>query len=171
MGEYSPTMKEFVYSFMPWQKHSIPTSLEGLLYFDIKVSMALGAIYARTAYIMITTGATFVEAGYIATNNWTSFKWMSSLKSLRNIRYGPHLAIRSVPYLAAPVAYGTFVHATVSDPIFQKTGKPFWMPLPIWVLMAGDGRPIASSPTGQSGMYMTPDGHYRVDYSSNPHWI
>ncbi len=164
MAEYSPTIEEFVYSFMPTR--TIPTNLEGMTYFNVKAAMALGGIYARTFYIMATTGKSFVDAGYIATNTWTSYKWMSTLRAIPSVARG---SVRALPMVAAPLALTWGAHQVIRDPVFQKTGTPkLGLPLPLWLQYAS-GSTVQNQ--RWSHAWVTPGGHFHVGYSFNPEWI
>jgi len=129
MKDPTPTVEEFVYSFHPTQWFE-PT-LENLLYWDIKTAVAMAPTAVRVAWLM-RTGMTLSQAGYIATDNITFYRIFQKASRLKHV---PAL-VRHAPMLAAPAAGVAFAHATVSDPVFQQTGKPFWMPLPIWVALA-----------------------------------
>lgn len=143
MAEVTPTVQEFVYSFLPTR--TIPTNLEGLLYFDIKMAFVLGGMYARTFYIMVTTGKSFADAGYVATNTWSMFKWM---KTPGVIYRGTRVLGRGVPVLAVPIivnmaaqdiAYSGLQNAAyvASSGREGSRMKPSWIPLPLWALLHG----------------------------------
>ncbi len=133
MAEFSPTLEEFVYSFVPGRMFD-PT-LENLLYWDIKLAVSLAPMAVRTAWLM-KSGMTFWEATYIAGDNYTVYKWF---KTPTRIRATASSVSRGVPIIAAPVAAIAATTAIMRDPHFQKTGtpKPSWLPLPIWVAIAG----------------------------------
>ncbi len=133
MAEVTPTLNEFIYSFVPGQMFS-PT-LENLLYWDIKLAVALAPMAVRTAWLM-KSGMTFWEATYAASDTYTMYRYFSLPGK---IRIGASAAFRGVPIVAAPVALASATTTIMRDPHFQQAGtpKPSWLPLPLWVMIAG----------------------------------
>ncbi len=79
MEEPTPTLEEFIFSWSPG--NIVPTNLEGMFYFEIKVAILVAPTMVHTAWIMATTGVSFQTAAYMATDSkawWWAFKKVHS---------------------------------------------------------------------------------------------
>jgi len=138
--EFTPTLEEFVYSFVPTQWFN-PT-LENLWYWNIKTSMVIGGIAIRTAilYPYVTAanvalhGSRLAAAGYAATE---SFSVYSILSKARNIG----IVLTTPPLLIGTAAVAAQVHTLSSPPPseYQGSGEAGWWRAVAQALTGGIG--------------------------------
>jgi hypothetical protein len=127
-GSRTHSIEELLwFHLLPGGALKVATHEEGLESEEFDYFMLSGLGWLASMAIAADSAAAASAAGTVST--LSEWKLMKNVQFLRMTgTFGRH-----VPMLAAPAAGLGFAHATVSDPVFQQTGKPFWMPLPLWV--------------------------------------
>lgn len=131
MQEPTPTIEEFVHSFVPTNWFT-PT-LENLLYWEIKAAALVVPTATRIALLM-RGGMAFGEAAYLATDTVGWYRVVSKARTAVGVlRYSPLIA---TTYLGvteqhqAMSEFGSGVRGTgtmgVAPSMHLKNGKPWW---------------------------------------------
>ena len=125
MSDFTPTLEEFVYSWYPSNLFKVPETAEEMLYLDIKIAMAVGPTFVRTALYM-RAGMTFMEAGYAATDTYSALKYFKrgsrAITILRSI-------VNPVGAVAASgVVAGVYVHTSPAPTpaLRSEPGETSW---------------------------------------------
>jgi hypothetical protein len=116
--EFTPTLEEFVYSFVPTRWFD-PT-LENLYYWTVKAAIAASPPLVHTVFLM-SRGVPYMEAGYVATNTLGAYRFMSKARTAAAFVTSPMLVVG-----AAAVAAQVHTLSSPPPPEYRGSGEPGW---------------------------------------------
>lgn len=119
--EVTPTLEEFGYSFIP--TNWLDPSLENLFYWEVKASISLGPLAARTLWMM-RAGMTFEAAGYAATqNSYFMYRVFSKGRTIATVATAPPLLIGAT---ALAAHHYTMTSPPPTSALRSEPGQTSW---------------------------------------------
>jgi len=118
MQEPTPTIEEFVHSFVP-TKWFTPT-LENLLYWEIKAAALVVPTATRVALLM-RGGMAFSEAAYLATDTLGWYRVVSKTRTAVSVVTSPVLMVA-----AGAIAAQAYTLSSPPPPEYQGSGEAGW---------------------------------------------